>query len=95
MNKIPNPGLIDAVNPDLTDEWFKQAKPFAALPACLQAKLHGRSQAATTKEPIKTRLDAWCGAGLARHGRWLANAHQRHSACLVAIGWAPGLSVNR
>ncbi|MBE0475313.1 BrnA antitoxin family protein [Rhodoferax sp.] len=33
-------------------------KPFSALPASLQAKLRGRPKAATTKEPIKIRLDA-------------------------------------
>lgn len=58
MNKIPNSELIDKDNPELTDEWFKRAKPFSALPASLQAKLRGRPKAATTKEPIKIRLDA-------------------------------------
>ena len=33
-------------------------KPFSSLPAPLQAKLRGRPKAATTKEPVKIRLDA-------------------------------------
>ena len=39
MSKKPNPELIDAENPEWTDEMFKHAVRFDALPESLQAKL--------------------------------------------------------
>lgn len=58
MKKRPNPELIDEENPELTEEWFKRAVPFSALPESLQAKLKevGRPKAAITKERITIRL---------------------------------------
>jgi uncharacterized protein (DUF4415 family) len=56
MSKRPDPELIDDENPELTEEWFKRAKPFSSLPASLQAKLRGRPKAAVTKERITIRL---------------------------------------
>lgn len=45
---------------ELTEEDFRDAKPFSSLPAPLQAKLHGiqrgRPKASVTKERITIRL---------------------------------------
>lgn len=56
MSKKPNPELIDAENPEWTDEMFKQSVCFEALPQSLQTKLRGRPKAAVTKERITIRL---------------------------------------
>jgi len=56
MSKKPNPELIDDENPEWTSAMIKQAVPFDALPASLQAKLRGRPKAAVTKERITIRL---------------------------------------
>lgn len=58
MKKRPNPELIDDENPELTEAWFKRAKPFSALPKPLQAKLRAvrGPQKAPTKERISIRL---------------------------------------
>jgi uncharacterized protein (DUF4415 family) len=56
MSKKPNPELIDAENPEWTDEMFKQSVRFEALPQSLQTKLRGRPKAAVTKERITIRL---------------------------------------
>jgi len=42
-----NPELIDDENPEWTEEDFKKAAPFSALPASLQMKLKG------LQKPIK------------------------------------------
>jgi uncharacterized protein (DUF4415 family) len=51
MNKLPNPEMIDDENPELTEEWFKQAVRFADLPESLQAKLRSLK-----KPPAKERI---------------------------------------
>jgi len=56
MRKKANPDLIDAGNPEWTDETFKQSVRFEAIPESLQAKLRGRPKAAVTKERITIRL---------------------------------------
>ena len=57
MNKQPDPALIDDENPEWTEEDFKRAIPFSALPASLQAKLSKRGpNKAPTKERITIRL---------------------------------------
>lgn len=58
MKKRPNPELIDDENPEWTEEDFKRAVPFSALPESLQAKLKavGRPKAAITKERVTIRL---------------------------------------
>jgi len=58
MSKHPNPELIDAENPEWTEERVRNAVPFSALPASLQAKLRspGRPKAEVTKERITIRL---------------------------------------
>lgn len=56
MKKRPNPELIDEENPELTEEWFRRAVPFSALPESLQAKLRGRPKLDVTKERITIRL---------------------------------------
>jgi len=58
MSKRPNPELIDEENPEWTDEDFKRAVPFTALPESLQTKLRGRPKAEVTKERITIRLSA-------------------------------------
>ena len=58
MSKHPKPELIDEDNPEWTADEAKNATPFTALPASLQAKLRGRPKAVATKEPVKIRLDA-------------------------------------
>lgn len=58
MSKRPNPELIDDENPEWTDEDFKRAVPFTALPESLQTKLRGRPKAEVTKERITIRLSA-------------------------------------
>ena len=56
MRKKSNPELIDAGNPEWTDDMFKQSVRFKAIPESLQAKLRGRPKAAVTKERITIRL---------------------------------------
>ena len=59
MSKRPNPEMIDVENPELTEEWFKRATPFSALPEPLQAVLSPRSrgpQNKLLKERISIRL---------------------------------------
>jgi uncharacterized protein (DUF4415 family) len=56
MSKRPDPELIDDENPEWTEEDFKRAVPFSALPESLQTKLRGRPKAAATKERITIRL---------------------------------------
>lgn len=56
MKKRPNPELIDEENPELTEEWFRRAVSFSALPESLQAKLRGRPKLDVTKERITIRL---------------------------------------
>lgn len=60
MNKPPNPELIDAENPEWTDDMVKQSVRLADLPTSLQAKLRrGRgANKAPTKERITIRLSA-------------------------------------
>jgi len=56
LRKKSNPELIDAENPEWTDEMFKQSVRVKAIPESLQAKLRGRPKAAVTKERITIRL---------------------------------------
>ena len=56
MRKKSNPELIDAENPEWTDEMFKQSVRFEEIPESLRAKLCGRPKAAVTKERIAIRL---------------------------------------
>lgn len=61
MRKIPDPEMIDAENPEWTDEDFATAKKFSQLPASLQEKLLSLkkprgSQKAPTKEVVTIRL---------------------------------------
>lgn len=56
MKRRPDPELIDDENPELTEEWFKRAVPFSALPESLQAKILGRPKAVATKQRITIRL---------------------------------------
>ena len=57
MSKPLNPELIDAENPEWTDEKVEQSVRIGALPVTLQAKLRrGRPQASVTKERITRRL---------------------------------------
>ena len=57
MSKPLNPELIDAENPEWTDEKVEQSVRIDALPVTLQAKLRrGRLQASVTKERITIRL---------------------------------------
>ena len=61
MNKRlakPVPALIDAENPEWTQERFDQAVNFEALPASLQAKLRHRGpQRSPTKVQTAIRFD--------------------------------------
>lgn len=54
MKKRPNPELIDDENPELTEEWFKRAKRFRALPAALRAKLSDRKRVVIAEEDVKS-----------------------------------------
>ena len=56
LSKKPNPELIDADNPEWTEDMFQHTVGFNALPESLQAKLRGRPKAAVTKERITIRL---------------------------------------
>ena len=56
MSKRPNPELIDAENPEWTEEDFRRAVPFSGLPKPVQTKLRGRPKAKETKERITIRL---------------------------------------
>jgi uncharacterized protein (DUF4415 family) len=61
MKKTPNPEMIDAENPEWTDEDFARAVPFSQLPESLQAKLRSLKksrgpQKAPTKEVVTIRL---------------------------------------
>ncbi len=85
MKKRPDPEMIDDENPELTEEWFSKAVPFAKLPEPLKAKLLGRPKAAQTKERITIRLspevvqafratgDGWQTRMDAALKEWLAN----------------------
>lgn len=55
MKRKPNPELIDEENPEWTEEDFKRAKPFSALPASLQATLR-RAPRGPQKAPVKERI---------------------------------------
>jgi len=63
----PDPELIDEDSPELTDEWFRQARPAAeVLPEIFGAEVaaemlrprRGRPRSATPKEHVNIRLDA-------------------------------------
>lgn len=61
MRKVPDPEMIDAENPEWTDEDFARAVPFSQLPASLQEKLRSLKklrgpQKAPTKEVVTIRL---------------------------------------
>lgn len=58
MNKLPNPELLDASNPEWTDAMFRKAVRVGDLPSGLQAKLRkpGRPKALVTKEQVNIRL---------------------------------------
>ena len=67
MPHKPDPELIDEDAPELTDEWFRKARPAAeVLPELLGAEVaqevlrpkRGRPRAATPKEHVNIRLDA-------------------------------------
>jgi hypothetical protein len=49
MENKPDPELVDDENPELTEEWFRKAIPFAKLPESLKAKLLGKTTAGTEK----------------------------------------------
>jgi uncharacterized protein (DUF4415 family) len=49
----PNPELIDASNPEWTDEMFKSAKRIDQLPAELQGKLRRQGMRGPQKAPTK------------------------------------------
>ena len=55
MKKRPDPEMVDDDNPELTEEWFKHAKPFSALPKSLQTKLASRTRG-PQKTPVKERI---------------------------------------
>ena len=64
MKKVPYPELVDEENPEWTAEDFVRARPAREVlpelfgtPAA-RVMLRGRPKAATTKEPVKIRLDA-------------------------------------
>lgn len=52
----PDNELVDADNPEWTDDMFKQAVGIDDLPKSLKGKLRGRPKAAVTKERITIRL---------------------------------------
>lgn len=59
--KKPNPEMIDAENPEWTQEDFDRAIPFSQLPESLQEKLRSLKkqrgpQKAPTKEAVTMRL---------------------------------------
>lgn len=57
--KKPDPEMIDDENPEWTEQMFKEAVPFSALPEGLQKKLIRAArgpQKAPTKEMITLRL---------------------------------------
>ena len=56
MKQRLKPELIGDENPKWTAADIKRAVPFSGLPASLQAKLRGQSNAAVTKERITIRL---------------------------------------
>lgn len=61
MRKSPNPEMIDADNPEWTEEDFARAVPFSQLPESLQEKLRSLKkqrgpQKAPTKEVVTMRL---------------------------------------
>ena len=56
--KVPNPELIDDVNPEWTDEMFAKAVPFSALPAELQSLLNEPKQIVPDAETEATREPA-------------------------------------
>jgi uncharacterized protein (DUF4415 family) len=58
-SKKPTPELIDAGNPEWTEEDFQNAVPFSALPESLRNTISSRKrgpQKAPTKELISIRL---------------------------------------
>jgi uncharacterized protein (DUF4415 family) len=56
MRKNPNPELIDDDNPEWTQEDFRQAVPFSALPESLQAKLRRFRGPQKTPTKVKTAI---------------------------------------
>ena len=56
MSKKLNPELMDADNPEWTEDMFKDSVKFNSLPIALQVKLRGRPKASVTKERITIRL---------------------------------------
>jgi len=68
----PNPELIDDDNPEWTEEDFKSAVPFSALPESLQTTLRGLKGRGKQQSPSKVSttvrfdrdvLDAFCATG--------------------------------
>jgi uncharacterized protein (DUF4415 family) len=49
----PNPELIDTDNPEWTEDDFKHAAPFSALPESLRATLSGLKGRGKQKTPLK------------------------------------------
>jgi hypothetical protein len=54
----PNPALIDAENPEWTEEDFAEAVPLSALPAELQTLLPSPKRLAPDAEPTSARQSA-------------------------------------
>ncbi len=54
MKKRSNPEMIDAENPELTEERFKRAKRFRTLPAALRAKLSDPHRVLIPAEDVKS-----------------------------------------
>ncbi|MBD8872559.1 BrnA antitoxin family protein [Rhodanobacter sp. DHB23] len=86
MNKRPAPEMIDNESPEWTDADFARAKPFAKLPATLQAKLRGRPKVESPRVAISLRLppdvlEAWkaTGAGWQTRMAAMLSSHAPHA----------------
>ncbi|MGI8770210.1 MAG: BrnA antitoxin family protein [Acidobacteriaceae bacterium] len=81
MKKQSNPELIDADNPEWTDEDFARAVPFSELPESLKKELHSMKhrgpQKAPVKEKISVRVSPDVLSGLRARGRgWQSKVDQ-------------------
>ena len=62
MRKKSHPELIDAENPEWTNDMVKQPVKFEAVPEFLQARLRARPRADVTKAHTAIRLSQDVGA---------------------------------
>lgn len=96
MNRKPKPEMIDAENPEWTEEDFATAVPFSELPDSLRTVLASRRrgpQKAPTKQQVSLRLSAdviaYFKEGEVAGKRALIRCLRNTSANIAAISGGP------